>query len=553
MHPWFFRSVALVLSLTVACGDDDDPAPTDAGSDAGMVDDDAGPPVQLTVEVESGAVQGVEEDGARAFYGIPYAQADERWVPSRAPDSWTEVRDASTPGAVCPQLDLVTMNFEGDEDCLFANVYTPVGAENAPVLFFLHGGAFRSNEGSSQSLRGHALARDHGIVVVTINYRLGVFGFLAHPGFTAEDTMYNSSGNYGMIDIIRGLEWTQRNVAAFGGDPSRVTIAGISSGAEAALATAVSPSAAGLYHRLFASSPGGLILPVQPTLAEAEAKGTDIATALGCSGDDATVVACLRALSTEDAVGASLRVLAGYELKVGGNFYQGNPNPDPSEWSYNVDGTLFTRTYFQAAQAGEAPNVPVVLGNTRDEGTLFHSPITEGTVASEAEYESAVNVAYGANAAAILAEYPASSYGSPNEALVDVTSDAVFRCANRILATWTTNQGIPTYKYLFLVAADSPVLASFGVFHSTDLAFFFDSIDPFNGRVPPDAAELGQQFRQYIANFVTTGDPNDGEVTPAWPQYDAATDQHLEFDVPAATVAAGFNQAKCDFWASLYE
>ncbi len=517
------RLLALVVVLLAACGDD--------GGDG------------LTIEIETGTVAGTQSGDVRSFRGIPYAAPPIGANRFRAPQPalpWEGVRDAVELGSQCPQ-SLSLAGRSEDEDCLFVNVWSPAGANKLPVMVWLHGGAFILGSGGDKYYDGAAIAAA-GVVVVTLNYRLGLFGFLAHPALRADDPAFPTSGNYGLEDQRAALQWVQRNIRAFGGDPTRVTLFGESAGGYSTCVHYLSSRADDLFSAAISES-GLCSSPVlELPRATAEAQGVTLAGALGCPGTDASTIACLRGTPVADLLAAT--PLPANTDPPGGPLYQAKILPGSLP---NVDGLVIEKPLSVAMMAPPSTR-PLILGNVRDEGTLFHSLLFSQEVPDEAAYRAALATRFSPPVVdAIVARYPVATYGSANRALAEVTGDAVFLCPSRRAARAIAAAGAPLYRYSFEHALEQPFAANLGVFHSSELPFVFGN-DAFPlGRVGA-ATELSKTIQAYWVRFAKTYDPN-GDTAPAWPAYDE-TEPYLVFDTELRT-ARGIKAADCAFWDSL--
>jgi para-nitrobenzyl esterase len=499
----------------------------------------------LLVTTDQGSLRGFLRDGARNFVGIPYAAppvGELRWKPPAAPPSWTETRLATAAGNVCPQV-IPVINFPtGDEDCLFVNVHAPdpPPQQPAPVMVWIHGGAFNSGDGLQygNGTDGAVMARDAGVVVVSMNYRLGQLGFLADRALSTEDPERNVSGNYGLLDQIAALEWVQRNIAAFGGDPGNVTIFGESAGGWSVCAHLASPLSAGLFHRAIVQS--GICGQPLASLAAAETQGNRFALELGCDGA-ADVLACIRAKTAMEVIAA----------------LPGDPNFAFSEgefgsWFPTLDGQVFSEQMADSFTAGTFNQVPTMVGSTRDEGTLFvmlsHDSV--GRPLTPEDYPERVMSLLGDEELvdAVLAEYPLEAFAGPFESLSAVFGDGFLACPT-IDTGRLVSAHVPTYLYQFEYPdADFalPPSAPLGAFHSAEIQFVFGR--PTSPPFTEEEMELSEQLIGYWTRFATTGDPN-GEGATSWPLLDA-TQPHLILD---RTITEG-RDAKgeaCNFWRGL--
>ena len=428
---------------------------------------------------ESGAVRGTQNGGVDSFLGVPYAQAPVgqlRWRPPQPAPSWSGIRDTVAYGNRCAARASTNGPRTETEDCLFLNVQRPSGIHNGqklPVYFWIHGGGL--NNGSSNQHDGSLIVRRTGVVVVTINYRLGVFGFLAHPAFTAEAA--GQSGNYGLLDQQAALRWVQRNIAAFGGDPRQVTIGGESAGGWSVCAHLSAPGSAGLFAAAMIQSGSCLA----QTLAQGEAGGTSLAQAVGCT-DAATAATCLRAVPTGRLLDATLTP----------RFISGVPAlpEDPDA----------------AVRAGRFARVPVVIGANLDEGRTF----AQGSIGqTQDQYTARVRAMFGTRADAVLARYPwpaGADTFTPAYLIGAIITDSgsasrIGGCTNRdlthVLAGYTR-----TYAYEF-AHRTGPGLTPipgyvWGAGHAAELAYLWPSFD--NGT--PIAPTFNAAERQLAADMV---------------------------------------------------
>jgi len=503
----------------------------------------------LVVATESGPVRGQAHDGARVFLGIPYAAppvGERRWRPPAPPEAWSGTRDAAALGPECPgTLPVLNAPVGDDEDCLSLNVVTPDPAPAAaPVMVWIHGGGFISRDSLFAGVtRGDRLAASGGVVVVSFNYRLGPLGFLAHPALAAENPGDPSSGNYGIADQIAALEWVQRNIAGFGGDPGNVTIFGQSAGGWSVCVHLASRRSSGLFHRAIVQS-GVCTLPL-PSLDVAEQQGERLAESLGCGAAEAAdEIACLRAASPR-ALREALPPNPSIFLTEG----------DWALWRPVVDGVLLSEQVASAFAAGRANRVPLLAGSNRDDGTFFVLAAHEyrGEPLSAALYPDRLGVVYGETFASEIArQYPLASFASPAAALAEAVGDGLIACptieAARLLAPST-----PTYLYELgdrdlPYALGPPVRIDLdpGAFHSAEIPLVFGV--PEMGEFDQTAALLSESMLGAWARFAATGDPNGGKLPP-WPRFDPALRDVLVFD--SESEVRGERVDRCDFWQSL--
>ncbi|MGA0603190.1 carboxylesterase/lipase family protein [Caulobacter sp. KR2-114] len=476
----------------------------------------------LTVEAQAGAVHGAVEGGVRVFRGLPYAQPPTgawRWRPPRPADPWTGVREATTFGPACMQPVAPPGGLYGDsparmdEDCLSLNIWTPPQAKGAPVLVWIHGGALLGGSGSDASYDGARLAAQ-GLVVVTINYRLGVLGWLAHPELSAESPA-GISGNYGLMDQIAALAWVKRNIAAFGGDPDKVTIAGQSAGALSVLYLMAAPPARGLFQRAIVQS--GYMVPA-PALKRAgfgapaaEKVGELIGLSLGAQD-----LTALRALDARTLTNRA--TMAGF-LPMG-----------------VADGRLLPRQLTETFDRGEQAPVAVMAGFTTGETRSLRGLVPKPPSGGAAGYEAAIRSRYGDLADAYLKLYPAAT---EDESLLAASRDALYGWTAQRVADKQTALGQPAYLYVFdhgYPAADG---AGLHAFHAAEIPFAFGTLDrlPPHWPRPPDTpaeAALSDAMVGYWASFAQGGAPT-AAGAPAWPAYGDAKG-YMDF---AATPVAG--------------
>lgn len=464
------------------------------------------PAAAQQVQTEAGPVRGVSAEGTTAFRGIPYAAppvGDLRWRPPAPPVHWTAPRDAREAGSDCMQNAMPGVTTSGQpvsEDCLFLNVWTPKASAGAklPVMVWIHGGGFVSGSGALAETDGARLAA-RGVVVVSFNYRLGRFGFFAHPALSAE----GRGGNYGLMDQIAALAWVKRNIAGFGGDPANVTIFGESAGGESVLRLMGAPAARGLFARAISASGGGR--DHWPALSEAEAKGSTFAVAAGAS----------------DA--RSLRALPASVVLGGINML----NKEDARYSGPItDGELVPEDVARIFAAGREARVPLIIGNNDDELGFVPTallPMVNGPVLA----------AFGKGADAVKA-----SYASPDKAARHLAGDAMFTEPALAMARWHAATGAPTWLYRFGYVAEGKRKEGVGAGHATDVIFQFDNLA--KGDAKPTAADtaVAGQIADYWTGFAATGDPNRTGL-PRWGRLAGAAPRLLAIGAAAAMADAG--------------
>ena len=403
-----------------------------------------------TVHTTAGDVVGTAGP-IEVFKGIPYAAPPVgtlRWREPQAPAPWTDKRDATRFGNDCAQLPwFVSSGQPFSEDCLFINVWTPERARAArrPVLVWIYGGAFRGGSSAYAMYDGTALARE-GVVVVSFNYRVGIFGFFAHPGLSAESAQH-ASGNYGLLDQLAALRWVRDNIASFGGDPNQVTVFGESAGAASIALLMTSPLAKGLFKGAIMQSP---VLPVLPTQVAAEAAGAKLGTD----------IAALRAMSTDELLAHT------------DDFYATDPATLVSVPTPTLDGYVLPRQPRVAFRDGDVNrDVGVIVGYNADEGRMFIEP---GQVKSVADYESWLRQGFGPHAAGILAANPATTTAEAAAAMSHVLGDSMFASAARRVARGNSVHNPRTFSYVFTrsMGGVPPVPT-----HAEELPFVFGTFE----------------------------------------------------------------------------
>jgi para-nitrobenzyl esterase len=463
------------------------------------------------VTIESGRVRGArvaELPSGGAFLGIPYAAqpvGDLRWRATQLPPQWTGVREATALGPACPQTPspwLPEMLGIGkmaiDEACLYLNVWTPDlhPVKALPVLVWMHGGGNVEGSGEWPPL-GVMLARN-GVMVVSFNYRLGVFGFFAYPRLDAESRLH-TSGNYGHLDQIAALAWVRRNIARFGGDPGRVTIAGQSSGSEDACNLMASPLAAGLFKGAILES-GTCVDAVFPLLHEEEMSGERLAKDLGVSAGP-------KALQQLRAIPAD-RIL------------ETAANDERVDLEPNIDGSVLPRQPAVTFARGMQARIPVMLGTTEDEVSIFASPLVGGhsyRPKTVADYRAWLKRQFGAFADEVFASYPAREEAQVPTVFRTMFSDYDFALSAWLLAKETAQTGKPAYLYRFTYVGSGP-FASLGAFHSEELMFLSGRY--WTSWVPKaEDAQLSRTMVGYWAQFIKIGNPNATSL-PIWPAFD---------------------------------
>ena len=481
-----------------------------------------------TVKTLNGVLEGIDESGIKTFKGVPFAAppvGEFRWREPQPVKNWTGVRKATKFGPRAMQLPLFgDMNFRSDgmsEDCLYLNVWTPAKKDNEhlPVLVYFYGGGFVAGDGSEPRYEGESMAR-RGIVAITVNYRLSVFGFFAHPELTKESP-HHASGNYGLLDQAAALKWVQENIAAFGGDPKKITIAGESAGSFSVSAQMASPLSKNIIAGAIGES--GSLLNLTPTasLADAEKLGENFASSI-----KANSLADLRALSAEELLKATSN--AGY-----------------GRFPVTIDGYFFPKSPLEIFEAGGQAHVPLLVGWNSEEGN-YKTFLGQNAVTKE-NYTTAVQKRYGDKAAGVLSVYNPASDADVEQVATDLASDMFIG-----FSTWKWSDiqnktgGKPVYRYLYArprpamraemgnataglaggvikdtAASNAPKTPpAKGAVHSSEIEYALGNL-PTN-RVydwQPEDYKVSAIMQAFFANFIKTGNPN-GLGVPEWPAVD---------------------------------
>ena len=469
------------------------------------------------VTISTGQLRGsLTANGGAVFKNIPFAQppvGNLRWREPQPAKAWSGVRDATMMGPMCHQND--NKQLPHSEDCLQLNVWTPKSpmTTQVPVMVWVHGGGNTAGSGIEALFNGEVLA-SHGVVVVNINYRLGVFGFFAHPELSKESPRH-ASGNYGLADQIMALRWVQENIAKFGGNPKNVTIFGESAGASDVNALIASPLAKGLFVRVIAQSgPAGAGL----LQAAAEKRGVDFAASLGFSGDDA--LAKLRALSETELIEKGAR--AGLGITVDGWVLQ-----EPA-----------TKIYAQ----GHEQKIALLIGNNSQEMQPRGAP---------GDIRRMISERYGPLADRALAAYGVNGPSAPQPdpengtVLLQFTTDNSFRCGTVQELVWHTAAGNTGYEYQFSRTVHGQ--EALGAPHASEIPFIFGTLPVWqNMRKYNDSdRQYAPQMQEYWTNFAKTGDPNGGNLVK-WPKFDATARAYLDFTDAGPLAKEGLRRQACD-------
>ena len=485
-----------------------------------------------------GPIRGEQQDCVHIFRGVPYATppiGDLRWKPPREPHLWKDPRDAINFGPACPQRQDWPFGkpLDMSEDCLYLNLWTPAknDAEKLPVMAWIHGGGFYGGSASQPVYDGFNLAT-HGVVVVSFDYRLGPFGFLAHPAL-AEESEHRASGNYGLMDQVLALKWIHENIHRFGGDPANVTVFGESAGAISVCALMTSSLATGLFDRAIAESGGALMRlryanRASDGLESMESLGNQFAKRLGVQ-DEAGALKAMRSKSWQEILGAAMQpssVPGGAVLEF-----------------LCVDGYVLQDTPGKVFANHKQLDIPFMTGTCADEGSMFARRLGVDTLQ---KYLGFLAATFGSRARDVLNYFPAEDDLSAKRAFIALLTDYDFVMVARTCARDMMAIQHETFLYQFTRGADGAARLGLGVYHGAELPYVFGSLQ---GSVyGEEDRRLSQEIMGYWTRFARTGDPN-GDDAVTFPRYDSA-DRHLILGVPITT-SEHLHRETCDFLETL--
>lgn len=475
-------------------------------------------PAPAVVKTDAGSVSGINQGDLRVFTGIPFAApptGDLRWRPPAPVQPWEGVKETKVFSPACPQPTAADPTLNMSEDCLYLNVWTPAKSadEKLPVMVFFYGGAFGKIAGSMPLYNGTALA-EKGVVVVTPNYRVGALGFLAHPELDAESP-YNVSGNYGLLDQIAAMQWVQKNIGEFGGDPSRVTIFGQSAGGESILIHLVSPQTRGLYQQAIVESgtfwTKGAEIDALNSKADAEQLGETFAESLGYSGPG--TIAQMRTMSAQKIADATPWPAAPFQMVNMRHF-------EPT-----IDGWLIPDSPDELFRLHRINPVPLIVGNNADDGTT----LAAGANMTVPEYHTFIRNRFGKDADIVLAKYPAGSTAEVQTRLEQIMTDYDFTDAVKFVAGSMAETNTSTWRYLYsYVLPGQP----YGAFHGSETILLFRVPVPMD----PVTDSVADNLIDIWTRFAKTGNPNGG-MNVTWPEYSRKIPQYLVINITPSVTA----------------
>ena len=461
----------------------------------------------LQVKIQTGKIEGKQDGAVRTFLGIPYAAppvGDLRWKAPQPAAKWSGVRKTTEFGARCMQgpiySDMIFRDPGPSEDCLYLNVWTPAKSakKKLPVMVWIYGGGYIAGASSEPRQDGTNLAKNQNVVVVSMNYRLGVFGFFVHPEL-AKESGHNSAGNYGLLDQHAALEWVHDNIAVFGGDPGNVTIFGESAGSFSVSAQMASPLSKGLFEKAIGESGGafsrtGLSFDAMSARAEKDPKelGAEV---------EAGTLAEFRAVPAQKLLDATMKHNGGFGF-----------GPD-------VDGYFLPRSVPEIFSAGEQNDVPLLAGWNHDEGSF----VVEAMKITPDSYKSMVQKQFGDNASDILRLYPGESDAQALRSAGDLAGDQFIAWSTwRWISAQASTGKQPIYRYRFDLGPTNETTGKRVAFHSSEIEYVFGQLDSRpHVTWTNDDRELSAEMQKYWANFARSGNPN-GEGLPKWPEYNQA-------------------------------
>lgn len=470
------------------------------------------------IKVEGGLISGATADGVRSFKGIPFAAppvGELRWKAPQPVVAWDGVRKCDAFGPACPQSSYPQASMyysppeKMSEDCLYLNVWTTANSgDKRPVMVWIHGGALTRGSGSRPAYDGTALAKK-GVVLVTVNYRLGPLGYLAHPDLSGESARH-SSGNYGVLDQVAALKWVQKNIAAFGGDAKNVTIFGESAGSWSVNTLVATPLAKGLFHRAIGESgayfgPMSYLQEDRNKLASAEKAGVAFAKAAGADS-----IKTLRELPVEKIVDV-------FNNDAEGKKFRTQPC---------VDGWVLPDEIRNIFARKMHNDVPVIVGSNANEMTTLTTP--DSVPKTMEEYRKRVSMQYGEMISEFDAVYPVKTSADIAPAYLGALRDGLFTLNMRTWARMTANGRSKAYLYSFSHVPPNPRSKYLGAYHASEIPYVFNNLNRQNPLLTEADQKLAHTMVSYWVNFARTGDPN-GAGLPKWASYNRESEPYMDF------------------------
>ena len=507
-------------------------------------------PIAKDVVTSYGTLRGSTDGKISAFLNVPYAQPPVgalRWKPTQPLQPWTGVREARRNGPACIQGGLPTDSFVTSEDCLTLDIWAPATPGPHPVMVWLHGGAFLFGAGNEPEYDGSALARERDVVVVAVNYRLSFMGFLALSQLGAESGN-GRSGNQGYYDQLEALKWVKQEISKFGGDPGNVMLFGESAGAHSTCLMLASPLANGLFQRAAMES-GNCRMLAPVAQAQADQVGVAFLTKLGCAAA-AQPLECARAKTPQEIL-AALQIPP-FEIFI---------RKSPADWAFMpsivIDGNFLPDQPMTLLAAGAKPGVAVLLGQNKDEGSLFTE--LRDYEADAASYLTELQSTYGSKAPALAALYPHAAYPSTGAAMAAVFGDYFIGCPGRELADILSDAGHTVYAYNFVQSVSGVTDGMFnlmrgkntteiGSFHVSEIPFVFGKASILGNVDTAERKQTAEYMSSFWSGFAASGNPN-GAGLPFWPAYTKAKPDYLELGNGFASKNA-YRETYCQYWAT---
>ena len=510
---------------------------------------------EISIDAPAGEIIGLVESDYVAFLGIPYAKpptGELRWAKPVAADDFKTAYEATEFKAACQQFAQMNSILNSSEDCLYLNIWRPKSdIKNLPVMVYLHGGGMATGAGSEDKYNGQALAINQNVIVVTLNYRLGFLGLLSLTELTGEA---GHSGNYSFLDQNMALQWINKNIKSFGGDPERVTLFGESAGANGTCFHMASPLSRDLFNNAILQSQGlyGSCVNTIQTQQQAHENGEAFAKAVGCEDN---TLACLREKSTFEIQLALF--LSGFR---NGPLHASSALPLLA----NIDGYFLHEQPMDTFERGEVSHKNILMGVNKNEGTLFSS--FDEDIKSEQDYLQVLTQRYPANSLEISQLYPIENYQNGNQALADILGDQAFVCRSQSLANSLSTAGSDVYFYHFTQSVESylkPVLTLFsgnglelGTFHTAEIPFVF-GIESIFGNLKDTREITSNLIQNYWGNFARSGSVNafsegfnhSENQLPYWPTYTASNSVYMTLQ-ESPQRQFKLKQKKCQFWLS---